>query len=75
MMDHPEVKLCRRCGVEKRLDEFGKNKSRPDGRAEYFRECFRQINLASYRKRQAAKGRTVREKHVAAPPGMQWCPD
>jgi Recombination endonuclease VII len=68
------MKLCRRCGIQKRLDEFGQNKSRQDGKAEYCRECFRQINLASYRKRQAAKGLTVREEH-AAPPGMRWCPD
>jgi hypothetical protein len=68
------MKLCRRCGIHKPLDEFGKNKSRQDGRAQYCRECFREINLASYRKRQAAKGRTVREERVA-PLGMRWCPD
>jgi hypothetical protein len=74
MKDRADVKLCRRCGIQKLLEEFGKNKRRQDGRAEYCRECFRQINLASYRKRQAAKGRTVRDERLA-PPGMRWCPD
>lgn len=34
-------KLCPRCGVVKRLDAFGRDASRPDGRYSYCKECRR----------------------------------
>jgi hypothetical protein len=68
------VKLCRRCGLLKEADEFGKNKNESDGRAFYCKECFREINVISYRNRQKLKGKTVRAPRVS-PPGMRWCPD
>ena len=36
MPDHQE---CRACGVPKRLEDFGVDKSRPTGRALYCRPC------------------------------------
>ncbi len=66
--------LCRRCSELKSVQDFGRNRSRPDGLAEYCRGCYSQISKASYRRRRAAVGQSVREVR-SPPPGMAWCPD
>jgi hypothetical protein len=49
----PPIKTCPDCGVEKGAAEFGRNKRRADGLAQYCKECFRIRSKASYRKRMA----------------------
>nr|WP_284291720.1 ubiquitin-like protein Pup [Angustibacter aerolatus] len=73
-MTPSERKGCPRCAGDLPLSDFGRNSSRPDGLAEFCRPCFREIRAASYRRRRAAEGKTVREARVA-PAGTQWCPD
>jgi hypothetical protein len=68
------MKFCGHCGAQKPTGSFGKNKGTSDGLASYCKECFRRISTTSYRRRQAAKGRTVGEARVV-PDGLRWCPD
>jgi len=68
------LKNCPDCLREKPEADFPQNASRPDGRGLYCRECMNERSQASYRKRQAAKGRTVRES-VGLPAGFARCPD
>jgi hypothetical protein len=66
-------KRCPDCREVKELSEFGANKRMPDGRARYCRVCFRRRSTASYRKRRAEQGKTVRER-VEVPEGCKYCP-
>ena len=67
------MKSCPDCGQDKAAEEFPLNKARPDGRGLYCRPCMSQRSKASYRKRQAAAGRVVKEREQM--PGQARCPD
>lgn len=67
------MKLCPRCGLERSVEEFGRNADRPDGLALYCKPCFRVVSRESYRRRVERSGRQLREK-VSVPPGMKRCP-
>lgn len=41
------LKRCSKCGEEKLLSDFGKNKGKADGRTVYCRRCLREYNKAS----------------------------
>ena len=41
-------KRCPRCGQVKPLDEFGLNKSKPDGHSDYCKECGRELSRETY---------------------------
>lgn len=41
-------KRCPRCGQVKSLDEFGLNKSKPDGHSDYCKECAKEMSRESY---------------------------
>lgn len=71
--DSPESKTCPDCGVTKPASEFRRNTARPDGLSFYCRECFSSRDKAGYRRRQARKGKTVRER-VPVPDGHKRCP-
>ncbi|MFH8612816.1 endonuclease VII domain-containing protein [Streptomyces sp. NPDC018029] len=60
---------CSRCGRVLPRAAFASNKSMRDGLQAYCREC----SAEYYRQRQAAKGKTVRDK-VSVPPGHKRCP-
>jgi len=67
------MKRCRDCDQDKPLEDFPPAKKSRDGRASYYRTCMGARSRASYRKRRAAEGRTVRES-VEVPPGTALCP-
>lgn len=69
----PSRKVCPDCGLEKNAAEFGRNKRRADGLAQYCKECFRRRSKASYRKRMAERGKQVRER-PEVPEGFRYCP-
>lgn len=62
-------KNCSRCRRTLPSDAFASNQSMRDGLQAYCREC----SAEYYRQRQAAKGRTVREK-IPVPRGSKRCP-
>jgi hypothetical protein len=66
----PLAKFCKRCSRDLPLTSFSRNRSATDGLQFYCRSCGADI----YRERQAAKGRTVRER-VTVPPGFKHCRD
>jgi hypothetical protein len=45
------MKTCSRCGAEKPLDDFPKDKSTRDGRKLYCSECINTMNRASHHRR------------------------
>ena len=66
-------KTCRDCGESKPLAAFPPAKKHRDGRGSYCRPCMRVRSKASYRKRRAGLGKTVREP-LALDVGMARCP-
>lgn len=44
------IKNCRKCQVDKRLEEFPNQKGRTDGKHSYCRECLRRMVRAGYNK-------------------------
>jgi hypothetical protein len=50
----PESKWCAKCGRAKPGQEFGVNRTRHDGRADYCRECFSAIGIGTRRTNKAA---------------------
>ena len=73
-MNSSETKECRDCGVIQPLDAFPPAAGRSDGRASYCRPCASQRTQASYARRQAELGKTVK-KREQFPPGKKRCPD
>jgi Recombination endonuclease VII len=69
------AKRCPGCQTEKPHSDFGTNKRLSDGLAYYCKACFQAISRASYRKRQAERGKAVRNPRAPAPPGSKWCND
>jgi hypothetical protein len=67
-------KTCLDCGETKPLENFSPSPRGVNRRNSYCKICMRERSKASYRKRRAAAGRTVREARVV-PVGMKWCPD
>jgi hypothetical protein len=65
-------KQCPDCGALRPLEEFGRNKARPDGRAYYCKPCFRRRAGEHYRKAREAAGAVVRPRE-AHPDGMKRC--
>ncbi len=68
------TKTCLDCGATKLLEDFSPSPKGIAGRNSYCKICMRERSKASYRKRRAAVGRTVREARVV-PVGERWCPD
>ncbi len=68
------LKPCLDCSLVKSLEDFPPATRRSDGRGPYCRACMTVRSRASYRKRAAARGRTVKEA-VALAEGMRRCPD
>lgn len=56
-MDKPTGKRCRKCGEVKSLESFNRNRSRPDGLADWCRECGRE----DARRRRAANPEAARK--------------
>ncbi|WP_424214589.1 endonuclease VII domain-containing protein [Streptomyces sp. BI20] len=67
-----ETKHCRRCARDLGLADFAVDRNRGDGLQPYCRECVAAYSAAHYRRKQEAKGKTVREK-VDVPPGHKLC--
>ncbi|HWC36647.1 MAG TPA: endonuclease VII domain-containing protein [Mycobacteriales bacterium] len=68
------TKTCLDCQQTKPIDEFSPSPKGVLGRNSYCKICMRERSKASYRKRRAAAGRTVKEGRVV-PVGQRWCPD
>jgi hypothetical protein len=68
------MKTCPDCGQAKDLEDFPPARKRSDGRSTYCKECMKLRSTASYRKRMAEQGKTVRDRRIA-PSGKRWCPD
>ena len=62
------AKSCPKCRQILPLTSFNRNRTMSDGRSGYCKSC----EASLYRARQAAKGKTVREK-VPVPPGHKHC--
>lgn len=60
------MKYCGGCGSEKSLEEFGRNKARPDGRQTQCRECKRTHDERNYRsnptRRQSIRTNTTEQR-------------
>ena len=61
-MVHKGGKQCKRCGETKPLSEFGKYQQAADGLSFYCRPCVNEDTSRRYRARQAAAGKTVRDR-------------
>ena len=66
-------KECRDCGIFKPFQEFPPAKKRSDGRASYCTPCMNERSRRSYRRRQAAQGKSVRERVNTEE--LKFCPD
>lgn len=67
-------KICLDCRGVKMLEDFPVQRKRSDGRGSYCKACMLERSKASYRKRVAATGATVRDPENW-PEGTKRCPD
>jgi hypothetical protein len=67
------LKKCLDCGILKALDDFPAAKKRTDGRGSYCTPCMNERSKVSYRRRQAAQGKSVRDR--VNTDAMKFCPD
>lgn len=70
----PMSKRCLDCGEVKPLDDFSYSPRGVHARNSYCKLCMRVRSKASYRRRQAAAGKSVREVRTV-PVGARRCPD
>ena len=68
-----QYKNCPDCKLLKPLSDFGRNSSLTDGLQFYCRACCARRGAATYRRKRAKLGKTVREP-VVVPPGYKRCP-
>lgn len=54
------LKRCPKCGVIKPLDDFAKNRVKPDGHSSYCLLCIRGVSAASYAKDREARGAQIK---------------
>ena len=66
-------KRCPDCGIEKSVNDFGKNAKLPDGLQFYCRACCARRGAEVYRRKRERLGKKVRPK-VDVPPGHKRCP-
>ncbi|MET9689189.1 endonuclease VII domain-containing protein [Streptomyces sp. NPDC006514] len=66
------TKRCRGCGRDVPLSGFALDRNRGDGLQPRCRECVAEYSSAHYRRRQAERGKVVKEK-VDVPPGHKLC--
>jgi len=66
-------KRCPDCGRDLPISDFGRNRLLKDGLQVYCRDCCARRGAATYRRKRARLGKTVRER-VAVPPGHKRCP-
>ncbi|MBZ9594995.1 MULTISPECIES: endonuclease VII domain-containing protein [Streptomyces] len=66
------TKWCRGCSRDVPLSGFALDRNRGDGLQPRCRECVAEYSAAHYRRRQAARGKVVREK-VDVPSGHKLC--
>lgn len=62
----PETQICGRCGLEKPISEFSRNKARKNGRSHLCKECERLKNKANYEKHSESRrnyAAQYREEH------------
>ena len=67
------TKRCPSCGKTKDTTDFGRNASLGDGLSFYCLACNRENARASYRRKRARLGETVRDLSWV-PEGFRWCP-
>lgn len=67
------MKRCPDCKTIKPFSDYPRNRGLADGRGAYCKLCFALRGAASYRRRRAAEGKTVRNR-VPVPDGMKRCP-
>lgn len=65
-------KLCRGCGRDLPLSGFASDRNRGDGLQPRCRDCVAAYSSDHYRRRQAARGKVVKEK-VEVPEGWKLC--
>ena len=64
ILDTMETKLCPKCGEEKTVDNFAKNKTRKDGLQCQCRTCLSAYKRASYRRNPRKKKEYVRDRYA-----------
>src|SRR4051812_22934535 len=67
------MKRCADCGKTKSLDDFTRNKARPDGRCVYCRACYGTRNRNYYRLKRERLGKPVPVR-PEVPSGHKYCP-
>ncbi|MGY1784501.1 endonuclease domain-containing protein [Geodermatophilus sp. SYSU D00698] len=67
------MKTCPECGATKADEEFGRNRTQPDGLSFYCLSCNRARSREWYRNARRCEGREVRD-HSWVPDGFRWCP-
>jgi len=65
-------KICPDCRIVKAAAEFSRNAAQPDGLQFYCKECFSIRAAATYRRKRARLGKTVRER-LDVPVGFKRC--
>jgi hypothetical protein len=75
MSEQTLTKTCLDCGEAKLLADFSPSPRGVAGRNSYCKVCMRERSKASYRKRKAAAGMTVRERPEPTLEGTKRCPD
>lgn len=68
------IKTCPDCAQSKLLIDFPEQSMRSDKSGTYCKDCMLVRSRESYRRRQAAMGKGVRERRDL-PEGQRWCPD
>lgn len=66
-----QIKHCPRCGEDKPIDQFGLNKSKKDGHADYCRVCQNEISREQYLKGKARKENNTVQPKTRMPEGIK----
>ena len=66
-----QTKHCPRCGEDKPIDQFGLNKSKKDGHADYCRVCQNKISQEQYLKRKTRKENNTVQPKMRMPEGIK----
>lgn len=61
------MKVCRRCGVAKPLEDFGRDRHQPDGRMVRCRACHNETHMTQYYRRRARERRECAHCGVTKP--------
>lgn len=65
-VEKPPEKFCSKCEVTKSIEEFGRNKTKPDGRQNWCKPCMNAATISAQQRKK--EKRDSKRKQVAEPP-------